>query len=286
MKLIRELRLIPVVLFAAVCLLALKVLGFVVDGGGIPTGGFEKPAVPAGTRDRNGVVPPDVRGRGSWAKEMFNYPDVTGSVAGGSAGGPAVTGTVTGSAPSKPKEGEKKEEKKPQPANPEPSPGGTLVPVQPATIPPGERALLERLQERRQELEARARELEVRENLLRSAERQLEMRMGELKDMEERIKGATQQKDEAEAARFKSLVTMYENMRAKDAAKIFERLEMKVLLDVATQMNPRRVSDILALMTPESAEKLTVELAHRATASMRTPSPSELPKIEGRTRTQ
>ncbi len=34
-------------------------------------------------------------------------------------------------------------------------------------------------------------------------------------------------KDESEAARFKSLVTMYENMKAKDAAKIFDRLDMQ-----------------------------------------------------------
>ncbi|NVO12700.1 MAG: flagellar protein FlbB [Rhodoplanes sp.] len=276
MSLIRELRLIPVVLFAAVCLLALKVLGFVVDGG-IPTGGFEAPVgprVPVGIVDRTGTLrsDPAAGGRGSWAKQMFNFPDITGSV-------PEVTGS---SAPPKPKE----EAKKPGPANPEPSPGGTLVPIQPATIPPGERALLERLQERRQELEARARELEVRESLLRSAEKQLEMRMQELKDTEERIKAATQQKEEVETQRLKGLVTMYENMRAKDAAKIFDRLEMRVLLDVSTQMNPRRLSDVLALMTPEAAEKLTVELANRATASVRTPLPSELPKIEGRTKTQ
>ncbi|RAI44930.1 MotE family protein [Rhodoplanes roseus] len=273
MSLIRELRLIPVVLFAAVCLLALKILGFVVDGG-IPTGGFE--TQPAGAADRGAPAGPDAAGRGSWAKQMFNYPDVTGSV-------PEI---VTGSAPSKPKEGDKPEDKKAKPADPEPSPGGLVVPIQQPPIPPGERALLERLQERRQELEARARELEVRESLLRSAEKQLELRMNELKDVEDRIKVATQQKDEAEAARFKSLVTMYENMRAKDAAKIFDRLEMKVLLDVATQINPRRMSDIMALMQPEAAEKLTVELAHRATASVRTPSASELPKIEGRSRTQ
>lgn len=284
MTLFRELRLIPVVLFAAVCLLALKVLGFVIDDGA-PIGGFESPATPARapavTVERAGTRPdaPAQTPRGSWAREMFNYPDVTGSVGGGAP-------LVTGSAPSKPKEGEKKEEKKPQPANPEPSPGGMLVPLNQAPIPPGERALLERLQERRQELEARARELEVRENMLRTAEKQLELRMGELKDIEERIKVASQQKDEAESQRFKSLVTMYENMRAKDAAKIFDRLEMKVLLDVASQINPRRMSDILAMMGAEQAEKLTVELAARASATPRTPSPNELPKIEGRPKSQ
>ena len=74
---------------------------------------------------------------------------------------------------------------------------------------------------------------------------------------------------------------MYENMKAKEAAKIFDRLDMKILVDVASQINPRRMSDILAQMTPEAAERLTVELATRA-GSERTPPQAELPKIEGR----
>ena len=57
---------------------------------------------------------------------------------------------------------------------------------------------------------------------------------------------------------------MYENMKAKDAAKIFDRLEIKILVEVATQINPRRMSDILAQMSPEAAERLTVELAARS----------------------
>ena len=59
---------------------------------------------------------------------------------------------------------------------------------------------------------------------------------------------------------------MYENMKAKDAAKIFDRLDIKVLVEVASQIKPRRMSDILAQMTPEAAERLTVELAARCGA--------------------
>ena len=70
-------------------------------------------------------------------------------------------------------------------------------------------------------------------------------------------------KDESDAARLKNLVTMDENMKAKEAAKIFDRLDIRVLLEVATQLNPRRMSDILAQMTPEAAERLTVALAAR-----------------------
>jgi flagellar motility protein MotE (MotC chaperone) len=85
-----------------------------------------------------------------------------------------------------------------------------------------------------------------------------------------------------EAARFKGLVTMYENMKAKDAAKIFDRLDLKILVDMATQINPRRMSDILAQMAPQAAERLTVELANRASLAEKAGAAPELPKIEGR----
>jgi flagellar motility protein MotE (MotC chaperone) len=140
--------------------------------------------------------------------------------------------------------------------------------------------VLERLQERRYEIEGRAREIDMRENLLKAAEKRLETRVNELKDLEARVNNALKTKDEGDQTRFKNLVTMYENMKAKEAAKIFDRLDMRVLLEVATQLNPRRMSDILALMSAEAAERLTIELATRGKDRAQTP--ADLPKIEGR----
>ena len=57
---------------------------------------------------------------------------------------------------------------------------------------------------------------------------------------------------------------MYETMKPKEAAKIFDRLDIKVLLEVASQIKPQRMSEIMAQMTPEAAERLTVELAARS----------------------
>jgi flagellar motility protein MotE (MotC chaperone) len=74
---------------------------------------------------------------------------------------------------------------------------------------------------------------------------------------------------------------MYENMKAKDAAKIFDGLDIKVLLDVAKAINPRRMSDIFALMQPDNAQRLTIELATHSNAPKQ-PQTSDLPKIQGR----
>jgi flagellar motility protein MotE (MotC chaperone) len=120
-----------------------------------------------------------------------------------------------------------------EPKDPPPSPNGTVVPVNATPNPSpsaAERALLERLQERRQELEKRARELDIREGLIADAEKRVESKLMQIKEGQQQLAVAAQKKEEAEAGRFKSLVTMYETMKPRDAAKIFDRLEVNVLL--------------------------------------------------------
>ena len=161
-------------------------------------------------------------------------------------------------------------------------PDGVVVyPEQSQPVSPSERAILERLQSRRQELEARAREIDIRESLLKAAEKRIESRVEELKAVEARISTATEQKTEADAARFKGIITMYEGMKPKDAAKVFDRLEMSVLFEIASQIAPRKMSDILGLMSTEAAERLTVEMARRAGPD-KSASAADLPKIEGK----
>ncbi len=280
MRLTRDFRLIPVVLFAAVCLFTLKVIGIVRDGGYTLSESSEAVKIAAIKQ--------------SWAQEMFNYPDATAPVGekkpagrlAAAAGKKDISGDITGSVgESKPAE-KLAANKKPGPAgavNPPRDPGGTLVSLDPNR--PGsaaERAILERLQERRQEIEAQGREQEIRDGLLKAAEKKLEARVAELKDIEARVNIAMQNKEDADASRFKALVAMYENMKAKDAAKIFDRLDLTILVQVTSQINPRRMSDILGQMSPEAAERLTVELANRATSGDRAPVAAELPKIQGR----
>ena len=249
MKSFRDIRVIPVVLIAIFGLVVLKVAALVIDGGYV----FD--------------YQPDTTKR-SWAQESFNFPT-----------GRADPGDITGSVHEKPKE----EAAKPAVAAPEVAkPDGTVVYPDPAQpVSPSERAILERLQSRRQELEARAREIDIRESLLKAAEKRIESKVEELKAVESRITTATEQKTESDAARFKGIITMYEAMKPKDAAKVFDRLEMSVLFEIASQIAPRKMSDILGLMSTEAAERLTVELARRA-GSDKSASASDLPKIEGK----
>jgi len=52
-------------------------------------------------------------------------------------------------------------------------------------------------------------------------------------------------------------------MKPKDAARIFEELDMEVLLEVVERMKERKTAPILAQMNPQRAKTVTLELAQR-----------------------
>jgi len=151
-----------------------------------------------------------------------------------------------------------------------------------AETPQTETLILQRLGERRSALEKRAVELDLREQLLNAAQKRVENRVSELKAIEGRIQVAEKNRDEHEANRLNGLVQMYENMKPKDAARVFDRLSLDILVEVVLQMKPRKMSPILAKMSPEAAEKLTVALATDRTDEVDVQQQgSSLPKIEG-----
>jgi flagellar motility protein MotE (MotC chaperone) len=243
MKSFRNIRVIPIVLVAVAGLATLKVAGLVLNGGYV----FD-------------YKPNQVKK--SWAQENLNFPS--------SREDPDITGSTHGA---------------PKPAAPETKPEGTVVKVEEAQpqISASERAILERLQSRRQEIEARQREIDIRESLLKSAEKRIENKVEEMKAVETRISATQAEQKAADAQRMKGLVTMYEGMKPKDAARVFDRLEMGVLIEIASQIAPRKMSDIMGLMSPEAAERLTVEMARRANGGGdQSASAGDLPKIDGK----
>src|SRR3984885_3810585 len=177
MKLLRDIRIIPVVLIAIFGFAIWKVAGLVIDGGYV----FDYD--PQSTRQ-------------SWAQETFNFPGGNKTEAAAD-----ITGSVDEKKEEKSRE-EKKEDKpkeetgKPAVAAPEVAgPEGALAaPAQSPPVSPSERAILERLQSRRQELEARAREIDIRESLLKAAEKRIESKVQDMKATEPRIATVSGQK--------------------------------------------------------------------------------------------
>jgi flagellar motility protein MotE (MotC chaperone) len=132
-----------------------------------------------------------------------------------------------------------------------------------AGLSPSEVQILQRLGERRESLDGLAAEIETRQEVLAAAERRLEQRLSELQSVEGRIKTMLGQLDEREETQIANLVDVYQRMRAKDAAAVFDGLEDDVLVAVAQRMKQANLAEILGKMQPERARALTKMLAKR-----------------------
>jgi flagellar motility protein MotE (MotC chaperone) len=130
-----------------------------------------------------------------------------------------------------------------------------------AGISAAEFRLLQSLQERRQTLDARERDIVTRENVIKAADGRIQERMTALKGVEGNIQKLLGQVDELEAARIASLVAVYEKMKPKDAARILEGLETEVLIKIAQRMKTQPMALILANMSGERARMVTQRLA-------------------------
>lgn len=136
-------------------------------------------------------------------------------------------------------------------------------PEDPTLYSPADIDVLQKLAQRRTELETWAGDLAMREQLLKATEGKLEDRLAELKTVQASVKGLLKQYDQEQENKLKSLVKVYETMKPKDAARIFEQLEMDILLDVVERMKEAKVAPVLSAMNPEKARTVTEELALR-----------------------
>jgi len=131
------------------------------------------------------------------------------------------------------------------------------MPADPFSMTDAEIELLQALAKRRRELDLRARELEQRETLMRAVEQRIEEKVGGLRAL---LKQQEQQNED----QYKSLVKIYESMKPKNAARIFEEMDLAVLMPVVERMKERKIAPILAKMSPVKATAITTQLAQLA----------------------
>ena len=153
-----------------------------------------------------------------------------------------------------------------------PAPPPAAAPPPPPPVPEGptpeqraERLLLEGLRARRAELETRDQALAAREMVLAAAERRLGQRIEELSALQQRLEAIDRARSEREEAGWRQMVKLYEGLRPRDAAAIFDDLEMPVLVQLMDRMREAKAAPVLGAMKPDRARLLTAELArHRA----------------------
>jgi flagellar motility protein MotE (MotC chaperone) len=159
---------------------------------------------------------------------------------------------------------------KPSPAaSTEPAPREAPVPAakragrDPMSFSPQEIEILQSLSQRRDDLDRRAAEVDRHEALLQATEQRIDEKIARLQQMESTIGDAFKKEDQKDDAKIKSLVKIYETMKPKEAARIFEQLDLPVLLGVIEQMKEMKTAPILASMDPGKAKAVTLALAAR-----------------------
>ncbi|MDP6427403.1 MAG: hypothetical protein QF393_05255 [Rhodospirillales bacterium] len=131
----------------------------------------------------------------------------------------------------------------------------------PTLLTQNEIDLLQKLAERREELEKRVQELSMREGILNAAEQRIDRKIVELRGLQAAIDGLIKKHDDQEETKIRSLVKIYENMKPKDAARIFEELDLNTLLLVAERMKERKLAPVMAQLNPAKAKDVTVKLS-------------------------
>jgi flagellar motility protein MotE (MotC chaperone) len=124
--------------------------------------------------------------------------------------------------------------------------------------------VLQALGARRQALDQRTTQMETQDELMAAAERRLDERLAELHRLETTVNEMLGHLDEAQEQRLASLVDVYQRMRAKDAATVFDGLNDQVLVRVASRMRQTNLAEIMGKMNPERARALTQMLAEQA----------------------
>jgi flagellar motility protein MotE (MotC chaperone) len=163
------------------------------------------------------------------------------------------------------------------------------VPPAPAAVAPppvsdAERSLLLDLRHRRDLLDARERDAAQRDAVMAAAEQKLAVRVAELNALQAKLESLEAARQSHDSANWTSLVHIYEAMKPRDAATIFDALDMQVLLGVLDRMSERKVAPILAAMQPERARlatQLLAELRTRAVTPAGDKPPQSAPDPKG-----
>ncbi|MCB9493876.1 MAG: hypothetical protein H6681_00345 [Desulfobacteraceae bacterium] len=126
----------------------------------------------------------------------------------------------------------------------------------------------------KKELEEKEKRLNEKEEKLNQLEQELELKLENLKKLDEKVKDAianlNKEKDlherrilEAEEQKYKDLSKVYENMKAKKAAQIVNNMDIEVAKKMFSYMRPQVAAEILANTNPEKAALISSALTKR-----------------------
>lgn len=136
--------------------------------------------------------------------------------------------------------------------------------TQVASVPvPEEDTLLAALQGREERLAASEQQLRERVQAMRSAEAEIEEKLQELIVAEARLSATIALADSAAETDLAQLTTVYENMKPKEAAALFEEMPPQFAAGFLGMMRSDAAAAIMSELQPQTAYSFSVVLAGR-----------------------
>ncbi|SET44442.1 MotE family protein [Oceanicella actignis] len=123
--------------------------------------------------------------------------------------------------------------------------------------------LLAALRERQAQLDAREGALADREKLLEAARAELDEQLARVKAAEASLAETLALADKAAEKDIARLVSVYEAMKPKNAARVLESMEVTFAAGLVARMNKNAAAAIMAAMSPEKAYAISVIVAGR-----------------------
>jgi flagellar motility protein MotE (MotC chaperone) len=162
----------------------------------------------------------------------------------------------------------------------EPAPVAPDEPFDPQTMTKADYELLQQLAKRRAELDQREKDLADRAAMLEAVQQQITTKVGEQQKLKSDIEKLTGGGQDAGSMKYRRLVKIYESMKPDEAARILEKMDGQVLLEVVTRMGERRLAPILAQMDPLKAQAITVAMAMQPDPTEEIAAAPEAPAVQ------
>lgn len=151
--------------------------------------------------------------------------------------------------------------KKPAPAAretaAEAAPAEAPAPAASTALTQGDIDHLQKLNQRKKELDAREEELNRMEGELQVQKTELDKRLKDLEEMRTRISTMLEDRVKMDGEKLDTLVQMYSNMKAPQAAKVFETMDEDLAVEILGRMKKKNAADIMNLLKPEKAQTLS-----------------------------
>lgn len=120
---------------------------------------------------------------------------------------------------------------------------------------------LKKLEERKNQLDAREQELNRIEKELQEQRNEIEKKLSELTQMRQEISSSLDDRVKIDDQKVDVLVQVYSTMKPPQAAKVFESMDEDLAVEILGRMKKKSAADIMNLMKAEKAQAISEKYA-------------------------